>query len=836
MDKRKIDAIYSELLDLPPERRAEQLERLCGADQALRQEVEALLRAAEAPFGDIDGRFDSIRKDYWAAVTGDDAAGDEEDLSGQRVGVWRLEQQVGRGGLATVYRARREDGEFSQRAAFKVMRRGLDTDDLISRFRTEREILSALDHPCIARILDGGSTADGRPYLVLEYVDGVTITDYVTANALSLRDRVGLLRDVAAALHHAHQLLVVHRDVKPSNVMVTHDGDVRLLDFGIAKVLEPANLPISLSLTQTGIAMLTPSYGSPEQLRGELMTTRSDIYQLGLLMAEVISGVRPRSADGRAPEPVVDDISDRDLVAIIQKATREEINQRYDSASEFAAELDRYLTDRPVLARPDSRLYRFTKAIKRRPFLLPVGITFALAVAVYAVTITIYTRQIDQERQIAEQTQQFLIGLFQSPDPRAPADPERGRTITVVEALEIGRSRVFEELSGQPPLQASLSRTLSSVYEGLDQFAAAIELRELALGLEEALYGRDSWVALESVRVLARLYRHAGETDKAVTFSRRQLESTRDRARPDEAVLGVAEYAAGADAFAEGDYPRAKSLLDSALTKFKSADTVTHAIGTLHLLAVIEGTTSPQAQLRRIREAEALAVSTYGRDSVRGAIARAQVASSLTLTGNFAEAEAEFLDVLGLFEEKLGPAHSNTLSTLNNLGILYGATSQHAKAEAIHADLLARNLDRFGPGSVAAANSYQNLGVAVARLGRAEEALDLHQRAYDIYMQLYGASHYRTALPLLSSASIELGQSRGDLAEGSASEALVLLETSLPNSYLVGVAQCLVGLARHQQGDESGLALVASARPLMRQGNVPEVYEALCGIHGAAAP
>jgi serine/threonine-protein kinase len=828
LDRREVDAIFSEVLDVPAERRSERLDVLCAGDAELRREVEGLLEAAGRPLSGVDTGLEAFRNDYWRAVAGRDHEGDEEDLSGQLFGVWRLEAQVGRGGLATVYLARREDGEFNQRAAFKVLRRGLDTDDLIARFRAEREILATLNHPGIAGILDGGTLPDGRPYLVLEFVDGTSITDYVREKELGSRGRLSLLREVAEALQHAHQHLVVHRDVKPSNVMVTSEGAVRLLDFGIARILDPTQSALAARLTRTGISVLTPAYGSPEQVAGAPVTTGSDVYQLGLLMAEVLTGRAPQMRPDEAPTPDTTGITDRDLLAIIQKATREHVAERYASVAELGADIDRYLAERPVLARPDSWGYRASKLIRRRPWLLPVVGTFVVTIAAYVVTITLYSQQVARERTISQKTQDFMINLFRSPDPRAPADPERGRSITVVEALDIGRARILPELSGQPALQASLSRAISSVYEGLDQFAPAIELREQALQLEEGLYGSDSSEALESMRVLARLNRESGHMDRAAELTRRQLEIAQSLSDPGR-ELGLAEHAAGLQAADVGEDEAAATLLSDAIDDLL-AEPGTDSVDADKLRAIMDSAATEGATLDAVRSAESLALTALGEDTVSGLVARIQAAATLTSLGEYQEAETRYLDAIPRLQEKLGARDPSVLNARNNLAILYSAWERYDEAETIQRTVLEANLDVYGPVSRAVGDSYQNLATVIARQGRYDEALALHGKAFDVYAQVFDASHYQTALPLLSEAYIQLAQHRAPEAEQSASDALERLERALPQSHLAGVARCLLGKARYEQGDESGLEMLTEARLLMARGPVPKPYAELCGM------
>ena len=418
----------------------------------------------------LDEIFATARRDLFRAMLGDDEKA-RENLSGQTIGNWRLVSKIARGGLATVYKAERADDAYDQLVAFKVMRRGLDTDDLIARFRAERQILSSLEHPAIAQILDGGALDDGRPYLVLEYVNGDSITDYCEANSTDERGRLVLLIEVLRALHHAHRYLVVHRDVKPSNILVSKDGHVTLLDFGIAKLLDPAAMPGASTLTRTGVSLLTPGYGSPEQHAGEAVTTASDIYQVGRVMEDLLG------------------IQKGDIGAIMAKAMHSDPAQRYTSSDEMLADIKRYLDGLPVIARPDSAVYRLGKLVKRRPWLVPVVAIVTLGIAAYITTLTIYSQRIAKEEALTAASQQFMVDLFRSADPFAPADAERGRAITVVEALRIGQDRIGNELTGQPELRASLLGTISDVYTSLDLPDEALQHRREALYLERELYG-----------------------------------------------------------------------------------------------------------------------------------------------------------------------------------------------------------------------------------------------------------------------------------------------------------------------------------------------------------
>ncbi|MCB1032540.1 MAG: serine/threonine protein kinase, partial [Acidobacteria bacterium] len=286
----RIEEVFHGAEELPAERRAAYLEEACGGDEVLRARVESLLAAD-------DGKIGSVAQLLERSGTAGDLGSEEEPFP-ERIGSYRLLREVGRGGLASVFLAERDDGTFRKHVALKLVRRGLDTRDILDRFRQERQILARLDHPNIARLLDGGSTEDGRPYFVMEHVEGLPIDEFCRQRQLSLEERLELFRTVCAAVHFAHQNLTIHRDIKPSNILVTEDGAPKLLDFGIARVLESDGSQTTRQMTGPGLRLLTPAYASPEQIRGEALSTATDVYSLGLLLFRLLTGTSPYDLEG----------------------------------------------------------------------------------------------------------------------------------------------------------------------------------------------------------------------------------------------------------------------------------------------------------------------------------------------------------------------------------------------------------------------------------------------------------------------------------------------------------------------------------------------------------
>src|SRR5262245_38642639 len=300
----RIKAILADALDLAPAGRAEFLDAACAGDTAIRTEVESLLNADSGQWAFFDAPPTVRLPDVEMPAP--------PSRVGERVGAYELLSELGRGGMGMVFLARRADDQFQKKVAIKLIRSGMASDVALERFRSERQISASLEHPNIARLLDGGTTPTGEPYFVLEYVEGEPLIEYCESRKLPVGGRLRLYREVCAAVQYAHQNLVVHRDIKPSNVLVTADGVPKLLDFGIAKLLNPDGAPVASAETGTLFRMLTPDYASPEQIRGERITTASDVYALGVVLYELLAGRKPYHVTGSQPSELMRVVCDRD--------------------------------------------------------------------------------------------------------------------------------------------------------------------------------------------------------------------------------------------------------------------------------------------------------------------------------------------------------------------------------------------------------------------------------------------------------------------------------------------------------------------------------------------
>jgi serine/threonine-protein kinase len=514
-----VEALFEEALKQPSDQRDRWLDAACD-DPGLRQSVDRLLTAHERSGGILDESLFPPSHEPVETMA--------EDQVGRRIGPYRPMRLLGRGGMGSVYLAERADGQFERQVALKLLRTGFDSDEHVRRFLAERQILATLTHPNIARLLDGGVTDEGKPFFVMEYVEGEPLNQYCDSHQLSVRERLELVIPVCEAVQDAHRSPVVHRDLKPSNILVTEDGTVKLLDFGIAKLLNPEALPSHAApATGTGVLPMTPAYASPEQVRSESITTSSDVYQLGVLLYELVTGHRPYHLRGRTPSEIEQIICEKDpsqpstavtdmdeacpediararnaspdrlqrqlrgdIDTIVLKALRKEPSRRYPSAEQLADDLRNYLSGRPITARTNSWTYRGRKFLQRHRWgvagaalilFLTVGSAAALMRQNHRIAEERDRAQI--ERMKTEHVQAFLIALFGNAwQGVAGAD-----SVAVRSSLDDGVHRLQQRLADQPEIRAEMLSAVAGVYRRLGDSAAAQPLLEDALDTHRSL-------------------------------------------------------------------------------------------------------------------------------------------------------------------------------------------------------------------------------------------------------------------------------------------------------------------------------------------------------------
>ncbi|HUI10851.1 MAG TPA: serine/threonine-protein kinase [Bacteroidota bacterium] len=536
---RKVREVFAEAHRLPAAERGTYLERACGDDGDLLREVSSLLSALEK----ADGLFEPLAPGMLAPASGSPPTATE----GMRVGTYRIVREIGAGGMGDVYEAVRDDGTFQRRVAVKFIRSSLSRREMTRRFEAERAVLASLQHHNIAQLIDAGSTDDGAPYLVMEFVDGRRIDEFCDERQLGILERLRLFQTVCGAVRYAHQHLVVHRDIKPGNILVTADGAPKLLDFGIAKLLTEDGG--TAEQTRTGYGFVTPEYASPEQLRGEPATTVSDVYALGTLLYKLLTGGRPYDFRSTLPldmsrtvletEPTrpsgreisisvagstagkVRRMLDGDIDAIVLMALRKEPDRRYQSAQDLSDDIGRYLAHRPVLARRGEARYRAGKFVRRHRTASIAGALVALAVVGGIGGVMWQARRAQQERDIArvEATKARRINEFLRQMIAASDDNwynhGTGPQTSALDILDAASARLEHELTEEPGVKAELHMTVGNTYLALGESGKAAHHFSQALKLRRESLPADAHAIAESEYYLAGAYAHLAFLDQA---------------------------------------------------------------------------------------------------------------------------------------------------------------------------------------------------------------------------------------------------------------------------------------------------------------------------------
>lgn len=534
LDTEKIKSIFEKALSLDKSTRNSFFQNLDEEEKQYAEEVKSLLKAYEA-----DNDFLEVNTD---------SPSNSHPMIGQHIGPYLIEKELGIGGMGVVFAGKRDDGEFDQKVAIKIIKQGLSSDYLLKRFQNERQTLANLQHPNIARLLDGGKTSEELPYLIMEFIDGIPITEYCDTKNLSIKGRLKLFITACEAVQYAHQNLVIHRDIKPGNILVNQNGNPKLLDFGVAKLLNDDLGRSDEALTKPGMWHLTPEYASPEQISGSNITTASDIYSLGVLLYKLLTGSEPYKIYNHSPSLISRIITEEkvtkpselvqrntnnikltdvntskyfsnykqlkgDLDNIVLKAMHKEASQRYSSVQEFALDITRYLNGLPVMARTDTISYRFTKFVQRHKAGVVLFVLINLIILA-SVTAIIYQGAIAAEErdkakienQKYEKVNDFLTNILSSVDPS-----EIGRDVKVYDILEKASEDVENNFKGQPEVEASIKSTLGNTYVNLGEYEKGKPFLTEAYEINKSIYGEHSKEAAESIHDLGLYYDWIGE-------------------------------------------------------------------------------------------------------------------------------------------------------------------------------------------------------------------------------------------------------------------------------------------------------------------------------------
>lgn len=777
-----LKTLFERALELGDAEREGFLDDLASRDPGLHGELRALLAADALDRQAVDADPGLLL----GSVERDDDPGPDPRV-GSRIGPWRVEARLGEGGMGVVYRAERADGAFDQRVALKVLRRGMDTEAILARFRSERQILAGLDHPNIARLVDGGATDDGLPWFTLEYVRGTHLTDYCDQRRLGVDARLALFETVCAAVQYAQERLVVHRDLKPSNVLVSDDGAVKLLDFGIARVLSDGGS--DRTTVVDGPRALTLAYAAPEQIEGGTITTATDVYALGTMLYELLTGFRPRDFSGGGGPKKPSDLPTRtqqtlsaargvepgrlrhrlagDLDTICLKALQDDPARRYATAGELLDDLRRHREGRPVRARPDTFTYRASRFVGRNRTAVAGIAAAAILVLATAATYTVrLAAERDRARLAAAEAQEvtaFLEGLFEVSDP----SESLGRSLTAAEVLETGRRRLDVELREQPRIRAALLATVGRVYRNLGLWSEARPLLDEALEIRTAQLGPDHADIAESLRDLSVLNRLTDRFAEADSLQRLALEMG-VRLEGEGSEQNARDLAAlGAVAFEAGQWNTADSLLRVALDLQRATHAGDHEdiAATLHTLGAV-------GYLERdFAAAEALFREAYEMRTRLHPPGHPEVirtyddwGNGLASSGRAEEAEAVAREVIDMWEALHGPNHPDVALAYHSLGATLQFQGRYDEAVPQFLEALRRFEASVGLEHSGAASIFGSLARCYRLLGRLDEADDAAVRRVELDERIYGSDSEARLIGLSMLGNLRADQERYDEA------------------------------------------------------------------------
>ena len=759
-------------------------------------------------------------------------------LAGQAIGAYTLVSLIGQGGMGTVWLARRSDGRFQREAAVKLLNASLVGRAGEERFRREGSILARLAHPHIARLVDAGVSPGGQPYLVLERVEGEAIDLYCDGKNLDVRARLLLFLDVLGAVAHAHANLIVHRDIKPSNVLVGKDGEVKLLDFGIAKLLEGDGSGESTELTREGGRVLTPEYAAPEQITGGTITTATDVYALGILLYLLLTGRHPaeesrgstadlvRAIVEKAPRRLSDSVADArtvplqarqknaglratspeglrralkgDLDTIVARALKKDPQERYSSVTALAEDVRRYLDNKPISARPDTLAYRAAKFARRHARGVAVA---AVVVLLIAGLVGFYTARLAAERdrarfqaEKAEKVAQLLTGLLTGADPYA----RDGKEPTVRSILDAGAQRIEKELAGEPDLQADMLTVIGRIYQRLGAPDKARPLLREAVALGRRAGGPESARVAQSLNDLGVLLRDGGNGAAAEPMLEEALAMRRK-------VLGPAH-----------------------------ADV---AVTLVELARVYEDRGQEDRAEPLLREALAIRRRSLGEEHHETATSLNELALLLRQKGDTADAESLFRRVLAIDRKTRGGDHPDVSAALNNLALVAGDRGDYAAAESLSRQALAVTGKALGQGHPRRATQLNNLASALREQGKYDEAASALEEALGIAVPALGRDHLLTVTLRVNLARLLLARGEPAKAEPLLRQALEFYKQKLPEKdWRIGSAESLLGAALTKLGRyDDAEPLLLEARAALPEGPGPRGREARANLDRLAA-
>ena len=804
---RRIQDLFHRAADLSEPERGAFLDAECAGDPALRDHVLELLHEDAGGASLLDRGVGHVAQD----VLGDQVPA---SLAGT-LGPYRIERVLGEGGMGIVYLARRTD--LDSVAAIKILRDAWLSPARRDRFAVEQRTLAQLNHPLIARLYDAATLPDGTPWFVMEYVDGVPLTEYCRARASSIDERLRLFRDVCEAVQHAHQHAIIHRDLKPSNILVTADGTVKLLDFGIAKHLEDADL--GAEHTRTGLRPMTPAYAAPEQIRAGRVGIHTDVYSLGVVLYELLTGSLPFDLSRRTPAEAeviitthdaarpsvaarraggargIGNAAWSDLDVLCLTAIHKEPARRYPTVEALVRDIDHYLNGEPLEAQPDSVRYRVGKFVRRN--WRPVSLASAVAVTIVALVV-FYTIRLAGARNAAlaqaartERIQQFMLKLFEGGDQDvAPAD-----SLRVVTLLDRGVQEA-RALDGERATQAELYETLGGIYMQLGKLDRADSLLRMSLDERRTLLRGDHPDVASSLVSLGLLRDAQAEYDDAERLARQGLAMTRRTLPPNDPAVAKAVSTVGRVLEDRGRYDSAIAMLDTAVQlQSRSGDSSADLAASLTELANSHFYAGHYAISDSLnRRVLAMDRQLYGSRHPNVADDLINLGAIQFEYGHFTDAERYYRQALDIIRSWYGIDNPETASALTMLGRALIAEGRFADADEMLRQALAIQERVYGPVHPRVASTLNELAKEAQQRGDYVVAARDFQRMADIYRQVYNDKHYLIGVALSNLAGVYQDQKRYAAADSILRGVLRrYAEVLSPDHQLVGIAHIRLG-------------------------------------------
>ncbi len=778
-----IEELFHRAIECAPGESAQLLDEAGKADPDLRREVEALLSSYGSAGDHLEAAVREEREQAFTTSTLDSSEAD----SGAIIGPYRLIERIGEGGMGEVWLAEQKQ-PVRRRVALKLIKPGMDTREVVKRFESERQALALMDHPNIAKVFDAGSTSQGHPYFVMEYVAGVPITEYCDKHKLTTRERLELFIHICEGVQHAHQKAILHRDLKPSNILVSEvDGQPRprIIDFGVAKAISQP-LTAETMYTRAGAIVGTPGYMSPEQADsgGQDIDTRTDVYSLGVVLYELLVSALPldfqklpfdeilrklREEDAPKPSTKVRSLGPMstttaqnrrtdpptlarqlrgDLDAITLKALEKDRSRRYATPSELGADIGRHLRHEPVVARPASTAYRTRKYIRRHRIGVAVAAAAVLLLASFAVAQAFEIRRVTQERDRvtrerdrADRITKFMTSMFKVSDP----SESRGNKVTAREILDKASKDIDTGLEKDPELQAQMMDVMGGVYVNLGIYSEAEQLLTKAVNVRRRVLGSDNPATLACINELATTLMFRARYAQAEKLSREALAA-------DRRLFGA-------------DNPA--TLISMAILANVLNVSLHHA--------------EAEKLYRELLEADRRVLGPEHEDTLK---TMNNLAFCLYVQRRYAEAESLHRKVLEIRRRSLGADHPETLSSMHNLAATLNDEGRYQESANLQREALNSSMRILGPEHPATLASMDDLGSALGHLRRFAEAEKLQKEETETYRRILGPDHPETATATYNLACTFA-------LEGNRDQALILLRQSIDHGLRRTVARAI---------------------------------------------